>query len=862
MRTSPPILGALAAATFALCAGCSSGNGGANTEEPAAPGAPQGDKAAKPAPAKPTDAQAAARQGARSQQVSDLVAGFVADAKTRMSSGDLEGARTSLSHAYEIDPSNAEVKTLLDSVDTQLGKKSGNVGDVVRAQADRDRVRGVEARLQVEDKIAESKRLKETGDLAGSIRALQDAELILRWNPYLGGTTDSGVTAASLHQQILELQASRDSAERDVAAERERRAAAEKKEQEDEERAKTQNRIQRFLAQANDAFYAEKYDQAVASCDAILTLEPKHEEAAKLRAVALDALNTSQLDSYRSQFKDQWREVFDQIDMMNAPVLDDLTYPSAADWQAIVARGPIHFHIQGEQIKPEDQRIWDILNNTAIELNFDETKLPDAIEWFKVNTNANFIIDQAVLDAGGDKTLNIKVPPTRAKELLDLICENFEVAYIVRDGVVRIVAKDAAKGGEYVEMYDVRDLVTKVANFPSSDFNLRPSEKGGEEEQPEAGDPITLFDGDTLMSLIKNNIDPSTWEAGSSITMQASGALIVKQSHEVHAKIDKLLKDLRANSRTMISIQTRFLALEDRFLEDIGVDFRGLNGQNGAASSLPVPNAPLDDFGTPGSGGVGTPTNPAGIGTGNDAGVFFVDQHDQDLNIRGRSENLYDLALGDENFKATGGASLQFTYFDNTIAEAILRAVSKSSTSEVIHAPNLTVYNGQRAHINVLNHISYVKDFEVEIAQGAVIADPIVAILRNGPQLDVRPVVSSDRRFVTMEVRPTLLDLVLPIQIFRTSLAVGNEVELQLPEMHIQRLRTTVTIPDGSTLMLGGMKQLVDKKLDSGVPWLKDIPVLGFLAGRKGTEMSKKKIMILVRAKILLPEELEPPKPQ
>src|SRR6185369_4204572 len=427
----------------------------------------------------------------------------------------------------------------------------------------------------------------------------------------------------------------------------------------------------------------------------------------------------------------------------------------------------------------------------------------------------------SVLDNAGDTTSSIKVPPQRTREALELVCENFKVAYVVRDGIIRVVAADAAKGDQYVEMYDVRGLVTKVANFPSSDFNLRPSEKGGEEEAPESGDPITLFDGDGLMTLIKNNIDPTTWEGGATIALQASGAMVVKQSRDTHNKIDRLLKDLRANSRTMINIQTRFLSLEDRFLEDIGVDFRGLNGQNGSSASASVPNAPLDDFGTPGSGGVGTPTNPAGIGTGNDAGVFFVDQHDQDLNIRGRLENLYDLALGDQNFKATGGASVQFTYFSDTIAEAILRAVSKSSNSEVIHAPNLTVYNGQRAHINVLKHISYVKDFEVEIAQGAVIADPIVAILR-------------------------------------TSLAVANEVELQLPEMHIQRLRTTVTIPDGSTLLLGGMKQLTDKKLDSGLPFLKDIPILSFLVSRHGTEMSKKKVMILVRAKIILPEEWEP----
>ncbi len=850
MRTSSPILGALAT-TVALL-GCTSGDHTENAPADASGAASQAKGGAAAA------AQEPGRQEARGQRSATLVTGFVADAKARMEKGDWEGARTSISHAFELDLSNAEVNSLRNAIDAKLGNRGGNVADVARQQEDLDRVRVTEARLEVENKLIESKRLKDGGDLAGAIRSLQDAELILRWNPYLGGSTESGTTEKSIHDQITQLQGEKASTERNVSAEREKRAAEEKREREGEERQRTQSLVTRFLNQANDAFYAEKYKESATFCDKVLEIEPKNADAARLRSIALDAQHNSELDKYRADFKNHWREIFDQIDHMDEPVMDDLAFPSADYWSRVVSRGPIHFHVQGENVKPEDQRIWDILNNTTIELNFEETKLPDAIEWFHVNSAVNFLIEQSVLDNAGDTTSSIKVPPQRTREALDLVCENFKVAYVVRDGIIRIVAADAAKGDQYVEMYDVRDLVTKVANFPSSDFNLRPSEKGGEEEAPESGDPITLFDGDGLMTLIKNNIDPSTWEGGATIALQASGAMVVKQSRETHKKIDRLLKDLRANSRTMINIQTRFLSLEDRFLEDIGVDFRGLNGQNGSSASASVPNAPLDDFGTPGSGGVGTPTNPVGIGTGNDAGVFFVDPHDQDLNIRGRVENLYDLALGDQNFKATGGASVQFTYFSDTIAEAILRAVSKSSNSEIIHAPNLTVYNGQRAHINVLNHISYVKDFEVEIAQGAVIADPIVAILRNGPQLDVRPVVSSDRRFVTMEVRPTLLDLVEPIQIFRTSLAVGNEVELQLPEMHIQRLRSTVTIPDGSTLLLGGMKQLIDKKLNSGIPFLSDIPILSFFVSRHGTEMSKKKIMILVRAKILLPEEWEP----
>jgi general secretion pathway protein D len=394
-------------------------------------------------------------------------------------------------------------------------------------------------------------------------------------------------------------------------------------------------------------------------------------------------------------------------------------------------------------------------------------------------------------------------------------------------------------------------------------MNVSPSGGTNLQEEDKTERESNIVTADNLDTLIRNNVAVGSWDADpqNSLRITPSGTMVVHQTPEVHEQIRKLLEDLREATGIMVDIQARFLKVEDNFLEDIGVDFRGLNGQNGSAETAAVPNVVLDDFGTPGSGGVGTPTAPQGIGTGNDAGAFYTMRNGQ-TNLRGRLENLYDLSLGDQHFRPTGGATIEFTYIDDTVAEAILRAVQKTSTTEVIHAPNLTVFNGQRAHINVLNHISYVKDFEVEIAQGSVIADPIVAVLRDGPTLDVRPVVSSDKRFVTVEVRPTLLDLIEPIAVFRTSLAVGNEVELQLPEMQIQRLRTTVTIPDGATLLLGGMKSLVDKRFDSGIPFLSDIPLVSFFTSRKGTETSKKKVMILLRAKIIIPEELEPTVPR
>src|SRR5262249_46549845 len=94
-----------------------------------------------------------------------------------------------------------------------------------------------------------------------------------------------------------------------------------------------------------------------------------------------------------------------------------------------------------------------------------------------------------------------------------------------------------------------------------------------------------------------------------------------------------------------------------------------------------------------------------------------------------------------------------------------------------------------------------------------------------------------------------------PIPTFQTSLGIGNDVVLQLPELEIERARTTVTIPDGATLMLGGLKFSQNKDFDSGLPWLKDIPIISFFVSRKGTLESKKKLLILVRASIVIPTE-------
>jgi len=435
-----------------------------------------------------------------------------------------------------------------------------------------------------------------------------------------------------------------------------------------------------------------------------------------------------------------------------------------------------------------------------------------------------------------------------------------------------VLGKDEALEKPVLQFYDVKDLVAKIQDFPGQEINLVPS-KYQPPEFEEPPEPTSPFEIESLIDVIKTTIDPEMWEIEGADIQPKQGVLVVRQIPEVHQKLGQFLSDLRKNTGVLVNMEVRFLRAEDRFLRDVGVDIRGLGDDTGGV-------------GVPGLGGgtafddsfFGSPANPSGsppgvipepssIGTRNSPGAFYGDG--QDGEYKGRVENLFDFILQfDEPGRATasaatggvrgdnsGGLSLQHVFLDDTQLEVILRAVEKNQRIEEIAAPRLTVYDTQRANVSVMTQNSYVQDFDVEIAQAAAIGDPIVQSIRDGIILDVKPIVSADRRFITMELRPTVADLVRPIPTFLTSLATGPPVVIQVPEIAISRVRTTVTMPDGGTLLLGGIKFFKDVQAESGVPILSKIPIISFLFTRKAKLIQRANLLVLIKAVVVIPEE-------
>jgi type II secretory pathway component GspD/PulD (secretin) len=136
------------------------------------------------------------------------------------------------------------------------------------------------------------------------------------------------------------------------------------------------------------------------------------------------------------------------------------------------------------------------------------------------------------------------------------------------------------------------------------------------------------------------------------------------------------------------------------------------------------------------------------------------------------------------------------------------------------------------------------------VAQFQAVADPQINVLTEGVVLDVRPTIHHDRKYLTLEIQPTVAKVVA-LRNFSSTLG-GNTspVEFQLPELEVQSVFTTAVIPDGASILLGGLSNIRNVERRAEVPWISRIPVVGWLFRNEGYNEENKSLMILIRAHI------------
>lgn len=177
---------------------------------------------------------------------------------------------------------------------------------------------------------------------------------------------------------------------------------------------------------------------------------------------------------------------------------------------------------------------------------------------------------------------------------------------------------------------------------------------------------------------------------------------------------------------------------------------------------------------------------------------------------------------------------------------AVVQALSTSGNLQTVSTPRVTTLNNQKAIVRIVREdVYFIASVQPAVVSNGVATEPVVSYTPQtvpvGVVLDVTPQVGRDR-VVTLNVHPTISDVV----------AVAKSPNLDTaPVLSVRELDTVGKIGDGQTMLIAGLLSERERHIRSGVPFLKDIPLLGSLFGRTSREKYKVELVMMLTPTIM-----------
>jgi len=568
--------------------------------------------------------------------------------------------------------------------------------------------------------------------------------------------------------------------------------------------------------------------------------------------------------------------------------------------------------------------------------------------------------------------------PISLKSALKLLLEPLHLSYVVRDEVLKVTSPQLVKGQVYAVTYPVADLVLPIPNFTSDGLGITGALRDGYNQaalrnslavqvgpapaginqagglagnaplattslaQLQGGGPPTT--GSTpsipfgppsigggqqnfqpLIDLIQSTVSADTWDTvggpGAIRPFDTNLSLVVSQTQEVHDQLADLLEQLRRLQDLQVTIEVRFISLNDTFFERIGVDF-DFNIQTGVNQPLNMTAIPTQDNSSTSPFAVGIPASPGGrsqtIGLDNSGnpGVAIGPQQLLQPGLPGlpgqagqaQGRNFFSIPFRQNSFgaatvpqlpglpdPASSAANFGFAILSDIEAYFLIQAAQGNTRSNVMQAPKVTLFNGQQAFVSDTRQRPFVTAVIPVVGDFSAAQQPVITVLNEGTAVNVQAVVSNDRRFVRLTLVPFFsqigrveefqfegsrstrskssdeksgTDVELPgvngLAGLTNGQASGRELELQsngttiqLPEFLFTTVTTTVSVPDGGTVLLGGIKRLREGRNEFGVPILSKIPYINRLFKNVGLGRTTDSLMLMVTPRIIIQEEEE-----
>jgi type IV pilus assembly protein PilQ len=340
--------------------------------------------------------------------------------------------------------------------------------------------------------------------------------------------------------------------------------------------------------------------------------------------------------------------------------------------------------------------------------------------------------------------------------------------------------------------------------------------------------PISYGKAQDIVKLLTTGAQQSTGGAGAasgaagehrgflsprgSVTFdQRTNTLLLNDTAEKTTEIRAIVAELDRPVQQVL-IESRIVIATDDFERDLGVQW-GVNGRQ---------------------------VNPSGQTLSLGSGLLPATSS-------GTSTTTYN---GLQNYQQVNLPATPTTGTASTIAAAILgknyaldlelSASQAEGRSQLVSSPRVITANQQEADIRQGQEIGYVT-YQNSVGGGGASGTATVAFKDAVLELKVTPTITADNRvFLAINVNKDSLHNYITVP--------GSG---QVPIIDTRSLNTSVLVDNGQTVVLGGIYEITKTDNINKVPWLGDIPGVGFLFRNTQRVNDKDELLIFVTPRIL-----------
>jgi general secretion pathway protein D len=298
----------------------------------------------------------------------------------------------------------------------------------------------------------------------------------------------------------------------------------------------------------------------------------------------------------------------------------------------------------------------------------------------------------------------------------------------------------------------------------------------------------------------------------------ATNSLIITASEPLYRNLRQVIEQLDKR-RTQVYIESIIVEVQSENAAELGIQWQGLIG----AGNQNV-----------GFGGTNF-TGPSGPGS--------------NIGVLGRDVNSI-LQLGNNTVGSTvtpaPGLNLGLlTKFNGTYGmSALLRTLQAETGANVLSTPNLITLDNEEARIVIGKNI------------------PIItgSYAQTGSATTVTPFQTVSRQDIglTLRVRPQISETgIVKMQIFQEVSSIQNQDFASGIILNKRNIESNVVVDDGQIVVIGGLMEDIYVDGSSGVPFLKDIPILGALFRYDSKKRTKTNLMVFLRPYILRDKDQE-----